>query len=70
MNAEGDDTMQNDRPQTEHEQAVAMRVSAVSITVNLALSLLKLLAGIFARSGAMISDAVHSASDVLSTFVV
>ncbi len=34
------------------------------------LSVVKLLAGIIARSGAMISDAVHSASDVFSTFVV
>lgn len=48
----------------------AMRVSAVSIAVNIMLSLLKLAAGIFAKSGAMISDAVHSASDVFSTFVV
>lgn len=51
-------------------QSLAMKVSIVSILVNTALSLLKLLAGIFARSGAMISDAVHSASDVFSTFVV
>lgn len=58
------------RPENDPSSAVAMRVSAVSIAVNLALSLLKLLAGIFAKSGAMISDAVHSASDVLSTFVV
>lgn len=49
---------------------VAMRVSAVSIFVNLALSLFKLFAGIFAGSGAMLSDAVHSASDVFSTFIV
>ncbi len=55
--------------QTE-ENKTAMRVSGVSIVVNTALSLLKLLAGIFAGSGAMISDAVHSASDVFSTFVV
>ncbi|MBR1739182.1 MAG: cation transporter [Ruminococcus sp.] len=48
----------------------AMRVSAVSIAVNGALTALKLLAGIAARSGAMISDAVHSASDVFSTLVV
>ncbi|WP_295154132.1 cation diffusion facilitator family transporter [uncultured Ruminococcus sp.] len=53
-----------------NQSAVALRVSAVSIIVNVVLSLLKLLAGIFAHSGAMISDAVHSASDVLSTFVV
>lgn len=49
---------------------VAMRVSAVSIAVNLALSLVKLIAGIIGRSGAMISDAVHSASDVFSTIIV
>lgn len=49
---------------------LAMEVSRVSIAVNLLLALGKLLAGIFAHSGAMISDAVHSASDVLSTFVV
>jgi cation diffusion facilitator family transporter len=53
--------------QVEH---VAMRVSRVSIIANVALSLAKLLAGIVASSGAMISDAVHSASDVFSTFVV
>ncbi len=49
---------------------LAYKVSAVSIIVNLALSFLKLLAGILASSGAMISDAVHSASDVLSTVIV
>ncbi len=48
----------------------AMHVSWVSIIVNIALSLGKLMAGIFASSGAMISDAVHSASDVFSTIVV
>ena len=52
------------------EQKIAMHVSGVSIFVNLALSLFKLLAGLIAHSGAMISDAVHSASDVLSTVVV
>lgn len=52
------------------EEEVAYRVSAVSIFVNLSLSAFKLLAGILAASGAMISDAVHSASDVFSTFIV
>ncbi|MBQ5414728.1 MAG: cation transporter, partial [Firmicutes bacterium] len=42
----------------------------VSIIGNSALSLIKLLAGIIAHSGAMISDAVHSASDVFSTIIV
>lgn len=54
----------------EQTLSIAMRVSVVSIAVNLVLSLLKLLAGILASSGAMISDAAHSASDVFSTFVV
>ena len=55
---------------SKNSSAVALRVSAVSIGINLVLSLLKMLAGLIARSGAMISDAVHSASDVLSTVVV
>lgn len=52
------------------EHNIAYRVSAVSIAVNLALSVFKLLAGILASSGAMVSDAVHSASDVFSTLIV
>lgn len=51
-------------------QQVAMKASLVTIIGNIILSVLKLVAGIFARSSAMISDAVHSISDVLSTFVV
>ncbi len=51
-------------------QAIANRVSMVSIIGNILLSLLKVLAGIFAHSAAMISDAIHSASDVFSSIVV
>ena len=51
-------------------QKTAMRVSAVSIGVNILLSVGKLLAGILGHSGAMVSDAVHSASDVFSTIIV
>ena len=51
-------------------KGLAMRVSLVSVAVNLVLSAGKLLAGVFAHSGAMISDAVHSASDVFSTLIV
>ena len=60
--------VKKEEPAWEHK--VAMKVSGVSIAVNLLLSLFKLLAGILAHSGAMISDAIHSASDVGSTFVV
>jgi cation diffusion facilitator family transporter len=48
----------------------AMHVSKVSITVNVVLTCGKLAAGILGRSHAMISDAVHSASDVFSTLIV
>ncbi|MDE5781358.1 MAG: cation diffusion facilitator family transporter [Lachnospiraceae bacterium] len=51
-------------------QRIADRVSAMSITGNLILSVFKFIAGITAHSNAMISDAVHSASDVFSTVVV
>lgn len=49
---------------------IAERVSSVSIAVNLFLSVFKFLAGVIAHSGAMISDAVHSASDVFSSIIV
>lgn len=56
---------------TPHEfEKTALKVSAVSIAGNTVLSLFKLLAGIIASSGAMISDAVHSASDVFSSIIV
>ena len=54
----------------EEFERVAMRVSAVSIIANFALTIFKLSAGILAHSGAIISDAIHSASDVFSTIVV
>ena len=49
---------------------LAMRVSRVTILINLLLSAVKLAAGLVAKSGAMVSDAVHSASDVFSTVIV
>ena len=56
-------------PQDEFERT-AVRVSGVSIAGNAALSLFKAFAGITAHSGAMVSDAVHSASDVFSSIIV
>ena len=52
------------------DSRLAVRVSAISIAVNTALSLAKLIAGLAGRSSAMISDAVHSASDVFASFIV
>ena len=51
-------------------EQTATHVAFVTIIWNLILSVGKLLAGIFAHSGAMISDAVHSASDVFSSIIV
>lgn len=51
-------------------ERVATKVSMVSIVGNLILSVFKALAGVIAHSGAMISDAVHSASDVFSSIIV
>ena len=47
-----------------------VKISVVSIIINIVLTLFKLFAGIFSNSGAMVSDAVHSASDVFSTVIV
>ena len=54
----------------ENMEKTAMKVSIISIIANVVLAAFKLVAGVFAHSGAMISDAIHSASDVFSTFVV
>ena len=49
---------------------IAMEVSQKSLAVNVILSAIKFIAGVVANSGAMISDAIHSASDVFSTIIV
>ena len=52
------------------DYSIAIKVSIISLVVNIVLTLFKLFAGIFAHSMAMVSDAIHSASDVFSTFIV
>lgn len=54
----------------ENPEKTAVKVSMVSIIGNIVLSVFKLFAGITAHSGAMVSDAVHSASDVFSSIIV
>lgn len=49
---------------------IAVKVSVTTILINIVLSIFKLLAGIFAHSSAMLSDAAHSLSDVFSTVIV
>jgi cation diffusion facilitator family transporter len=52
------------------DEQIAMQASVNSIAVNCLLSVFKLVAGAIASSGAMISDGIHSASDVFSTIIV
>ena len=56
----------NTQPNQAAFQAAATKVSLVGMVTNIILTVLKLAAGILAHSGAMISDAVHSASDIFS----
>lgn len=64
------DGVQNGIVSEDEFQRVANKVSFVTIIGNILLSVMKLIAGFVAHSNAMISDAIHSASDVFSTFVV
>ena len=51
------------------EERIVKKLSNVGILGNVALAAFKLIAGIVGSSGAMVSDAVHSLSDVLATLI-
>ncbi len=53
----------------EERGRIISHATAVGIWGNILLSTYKLAAGILGHSGAMLSDAIHSFSDVLATFV-
>ncbi len=57
-----------DKPMTREKEIV--RITLLGSVVNVALTLLKFAAGIIGCSAAMIADAVHSLSDLLTDFVV
>ena len=48
----------------------SMKISVISIIVNVILSTFKFIAGMIGKSSAMISDSIHSLSDVISTVIV
>jgi len=50
-------------------EKIVKKLSFIGIFGNIALAAFKLFAGIVGRSGAMVSDAVHSLSDVLATLI-
>lgn len=62
--------MENEVLNSQSSKKIIMRVSNISIVVNVLLSAIKFVVGVIANSGAMISDAVHSVSDVFSTIIV
>ena len=49
---------------------IAMKVSIVSIISNILLTIIKFIIGLISHSRGLLSDAIHSLSDVLSTIVV
>ena len=51
-------------------EQISIFVSITNIALNIILSAFKLTAGILARSGAMVSDGIHTLSDALSTLIV
>lgn len=54
---------------SEYENKVIAKLSVVGIAGNIVLSAFKFVAGILGNSSALISDGVHSLSDVLATFI-
>lgn len=56
-------------PSPADERRIANKLAAVGVAGNIALSAFKLFAGIFGNSAAMVSDAVHSLSDVAATAI-
>lgn len=51
------------------EKKIIKKMTVVGVFGNILLTAFKLFAGIFGKSGAMVSDAVHSLSDVFATFI-
>lgn len=52
-----------------NEEKIIKKISWVSISGNVFLTVFKLFAGFYGHSGALISDAVHSLSDVVTTVI-
>ncbi len=64
-------TPQDDPEQdTPERHAVAKRSTLVSVAVNLVLTTVQVLVGVFAHSQALIADGIHSLSDLIADFVV
>lgn len=58
------------RGQPETYVADAQRVTLVSMAVNIGLSILQIIVGVWGRSQALVADGLHTLSDLLSDFLV
>jgi cation diffusion facilitator family transporter len=56
--------------QSTQTEKIALKTSVITIICNFLLTVFKFVAGILGNSLAMISDAIHSASDIISTVIV
>ncbi len=56
--------------ENEQRLKITAHVGKITIIANVILSLLKILAGLIANSGAMLADGIHTLSDVATTFAV
>ena len=66
-----DITPQDDPEQdTPERHEVAKRSTLVSVAVNLVLTTVQVVVGVFAQSQALIADGIHSLSDLIADFVV
>ena len=54
----------------EERQAATQRSTWTSVVVNIVLTTVQLIVGVFSHSQALIADGIHSLSDLLSDFVV
>ena len=64
-----DDGIRRQSTKSAQEKKIIKKLSFVGILGNVLLAAFKLTAGLLGRSGAMVSDAVHSLSDVFATFI-
>lgn len=65
-----DDNSHDAETRVAQRAAAASRSTWISVTVNLALTIVQIAAGIFSRSQGLVADGIHSLSDLVADFVV
>ncbi|MEB3767310.1 cation diffusion facilitator family transporter [Acinetobacter sp. MD2] len=65
-----DDTHEDDLIQPEQRAKAASQTTWVSVMVNVCLSIVQILIGLFSKSQGLIADGIHSLSDLVADFIV